>query len=174
MEEKWLPIPGFISYAVSNRGRVYNANTKTYSSLSESTGGSVKVNLQGGRQYHTRSVKKLVAEAFLPPHPEPHFDTAMLLDGDPWNLSVENMVWRPRWYVMQWSKQWALPYEHRSQYLSGRVYNATRGIRYDCILDAGCSDGVLWAHILNAIVYSDPVVAMNYIYEWADPEEVIR
>lgn len=159
-------VQGFTNYVVSDHGRVINTTTLKDCSMSTATGGDVRVNLMGPHQMHTRSVKKIVAQAWVPKPDEVTFDTAMILNGDRWDLRSENIVWRPRWYVMKWAQQWDLRQEVLREYTGRRVWNATRGFVYDSIVEAGIADGVLWEHILNAIEEADPVILMHYDYQW--------
>lgn len=165
----WVQIHGFSNYSVSDEGEVFNHNTDHFCSQSPGTGGGVRVNLMDDRGVpHTRSVKTLVAKAFLEPSENPAFETSMILNGDPWDIRPENLVWRPRWYVMKWAQQWDRKQPSPESYMGDRVYNQTKGIIYENIHRAGIADGVLWEHIEESIKYADPVLMLGYVYYWAD------
>ncbi len=160
-------IEGFGKYAISEMGEVLNLETGYHLARSQATGGDVRVNLADGKgDNHTRSVKGLVAKAFLPESPEPSFDTVILLDGDRWNLTPRNMARRPRWYAMKYAQQW---YQGGfSHHMGPRVRNMTRGRQYPNVYEAGMADGVLWDHIKESADFGEPVQVLNYMYEWSN------
>jgi hypothetical protein len=72
---------------------------------SKNTQGVIKVGLMGmdGKQ-HTRSVKVLVAEAFVGGRDE-ICNTPIHLDLDENNCCADNLVWRPRWFAWKYTTQ---------------------------------------------------------------------
>lgn len=163
---KWARITGFTDYEVSNQGDVYNKRADLFCSASAGTGGHLRVNLSGYRQMHTRSVARLVADAFVPKHEQEGFNTPMHLDADHSNCRADNLVWRPRWYVMKWTQEWESGILRNGDFTHNGVHNLTRGRRYASILQAAQTDGVLPSHILEACQYLEPVMMLNYIYEF--------
>jgi NUMOD4 motif len=112
MEEYWREIENFPDYSVSNRGRVRTDKTGRILALSVNQYGLLQVGLmRDGIQYH-RSVPLLVAKAFII-QPTGPFDTPINLDGDRHNNSVENLVWRPRWFAIKYNRQFKYPYPNR-------------------------------------------------------------
>ena len=110
MEEKWRSIRGFPKYSVSNlgeirrdqSGRILNQNANQY--------GAVFVGLMRGHKQYHRSVPLIVAKAFIP---RPlAFDTPINLDGDRFNNRVDNLLWRPRWFAVQYNRQFNVPYDN--------------------------------------------------------------
>lgn len=109
MEERWRPIRHFPSYSVSDLGQIRNDNTGRILSQSYNQNHVPQVGLmRDGKQFH-RSVPKLVALAFIP-HPLGPFDTPINLDGDRANNRVENLMWRPRWFAVEYNRQFRIPY----------------------------------------------------------------
>ena len=104
-ERVWCPIEEFPNYEVSNDGIVANAETGRHLVTSKTQAGQIKVGLtdpKGVRR--TRLVKHLVARAFVPGESD-IYDTPINLDGDQSNNHFTNLVWRPRWFALQWARQ---------------------------------------------------------------------
>lgn len=100
MQEEWLPVENFPDYVVSNFGYVQNAMTGRFMSRSPVQHGTMTVAMmRNGRQYR-RSVSGLVAQTFLELPPRDDFNTPTHLDGDRNNCRVDNLVWRPRWFAI--------------------------------------------------------------------------
>ena len=109
MDEEWKTIQNFEDYSISSSGRVRSEKSGRILALNQNQYGIVYVGLfRSGIQYH-RSVSLLVAKAFLPVKFEA-FDTPINLNGDRWDNSVENLVWRPRWFAVRYNHQFRSPY----------------------------------------------------------------
>jgi hypothetical protein len=110
--ENWQPIELFELYDVSDHGRI--RSNRTYAerilSLTPNQYGVVQVGLMRDGVQHHRSVPLLVAKAFLP-YVGGAFDTPINLDGDRENNHVANLMWRPRWFAIQYNRQFRHPYE---------------------------------------------------------------
>lgn len=101
----WAIISEFPDYSVSDTGQVRNDETGRVLALTRNQHGIIQVGLMRDNRQHKRSVTLLVARAFLPePTPET-FDTPINLDGDRSNNSVDNLMWRPRWFAVRYHKQ---------------------------------------------------------------------
>lgn len=102
--EDWIELPDFPGYSVSSEGRVINNDTERVMALSKNQYDVVYVGLMdNGQQYH-RSVALLVATHFVSKQ-LPAFDTPINLDGDRSNNEARNLVWRPRWFAVQYNRQ---------------------------------------------------------------------
>ena len=51
-----------------------------------------------------RALSRIVAKAFLEPT-VPVFDTPINLNGDRWDCAADNLMWRPRWFAIQYHHQ---------------------------------------------------------------------
>src|SRR4051794_7454759 len=93
IEELWKVIPEFPIYSVSSFGRLYNNRTQRYLHPTKNNYGHLKVNLSldGTSERFTRSVAKLVGEAFIK-KPDPRCDFIVLLDGDFDHVAAANIV----------------------------------------------------------------------------------
>lgn len=106
MQEEWLPVEGFDDYVVSNYGYVKNALTDRVLSSSPVQYGMLTVAMvKDGKQYR-RSISGLVARAFLPDPAREDFNTPIHLDGDRQNCRVDNLLWRPRWFAVNYHLEW--------------------------------------------------------------------
>ena len=92
IDEIWIPIQGFPSYEVSNKGRVKNKKSgillKAYVRRLYKT---VSLRKPGEKTSTTLHIHRLVAKAFIPnPH---NFPQVNHIDGDKLNNNVENLEW---------------------------------------------------------------------------------
>jgi hypothetical protein len=111
MVEQWKQVRGFPKYSVSNFGEIrYDARGRILVPW-ENQYGVVCVGLMKEGKQHHRSVPKIVATAFIP-HRFGAFDTPINLDGDRHNNHVDNLTWRPRWFAVQYNRQFRVPYPH--------------------------------------------------------------
>lgn len=101
----WAPIEEFPGYSISESGRVRNDETQRYLALTRNQQGIIQVGLSKDGVQYKRGVALLVAKAFLPPPVPNSFDSIINLDGDRSNNDYTNLMWRPRWFAIQYHKQ---------------------------------------------------------------------
>lgn len=156
MREEWRQIPGFPTYEVSELGRVVDTNNDILIAISYTNQGAAKVNLRHGNRQVTRSVKRLVAEAFV--HGETMaFDTPIHLDGDQENCSAQNLMWRPRYFAWHYTRQFN---NFLDVYNMGPILElSARGEvleAYSSIEEASVINGLLMHEIWEALHQLDP------------------
>ena len=155
MELQWVTVPDFPNYLISSEGDVLNKTSGRTLSKSRTKEGAVKVGLVHpitGTQ-HTRSVKVLVADNFVPGKNE-IFDTAIHLDGNEDHNSVDNLVWRPRWFAWKYTNQ----FSHVTELDHiGPLRDIDTDIRYYDIYQAAISNGLLFTDIRRAIAMKESV-----------------
>lgn len=163
-EEQWATIPEFTSYDISNFGRIYNHMNRRFMKTSDTGFGHVKITLKSdwSSDRYTRSVAQLVAEAFVMP-PNILCDQVMALDGNHHNVEAENLVWRPRWFVWKYSRQ--LKEMQPIYYQNLAVMNTVTGITYNSIVDAGMTEGLLFADIWRSTYKGNPVFPHGSVFE---------
>jgi len=179
--EHWVPMRRFRTYEISNLGRIANRRTDVVISPSTTMQGDLKVNLYQdlGRKNtrpFTRSVKVLVAEHFvpLPEQVGPHaFDTPIQLDGDQLNCRASNLMWRPRWFAINWKLELDRirnDPEHWDFYNNGPIVEIDRhGIicaAYHNILEVATKNGYLPSTIWKSINTGSTVFPDMKVYEF--------
>jgi hypothetical protein len=141
-------IPEFPNYDVTVDGRVFNSQTGREMTLSPTMQGELTVGLvKDGIQYR-RSVKVLVARAFVDGE-TPIFNTPILLDLDKHNLDSANIRWRPRWFAWKYVRQFA---EIQDWYGNGPIYDPDNEIQYFSIQDCAVTHGFLCEDIHESLL----------------------
>ncbi len=106
-----------------------------------------------------------MAQAFVP-SPNVLCDQVVLLDGTLTNVMAENLVWRPQWYAWKYARQCKI--EQPRHYWNLAVENIDTGVRYQSIIEAGISEGLLFDSIWRSTYSGDPVYPNNHIFEIAE------
>jgi hypothetical protein len=145
-EELWRVIPDFPDYMISSYGNVFNRKLNTIVVPSLNQYNDVKITLRRDRESKTVLVRNLVAREFIPNDRE-FFQTVVHIDGNHKNVSVNNLVWRPRWFAWKYSHQFT-EIDMFPQYHTIPVHNLANGMNYDSIVDAGMADVVLFKDVL--------------------------
>ena len=116
---EWAEIDEFPGYNVSEYGNVFGPNHDAPLTQTLNQQGIPTVGLVRDHRQHRRSVPVLVANAFLPDPPRSDFITPIQLDGDRLNCCADNLLWRPRWFAIQYHRErrqdpfpnWRKPFE---------------------------------------------------------------
>ena len=161
MDEEWVPLEEFPEYAITNFGTVTNIATRRDIQQSTTMQGGVKVGLMKEGKQYTRSVKVLVAETFVPGKTS-IFDTAVHRDGNQFNNSADNLIWRPRWFAIQYSRQFT---EITKLDLRGPIIETNTRKEYRDIADAAMDNGVLFKAVFKAVYYDIPTFPTNQMFE---------
>lgn len=160
LEEVFRPIEEFPDYDITNFGRVFNGHSGREMVLSPTLSGDLTVGLMKfGRQYR-RSVKVLVARAFVEGE-DAIANTPIQLDGNRENLRADNIVWRPRWLAWEYSRQFTNPPEWVND---GPVAEQYSGKLYHSIFDAAIATGQLYRDIRRSMYNGRPVFPTGEIY----------
>lgn len=164
VEEEWGIIPEFPNYMISSKGRIYNRRYDLEMRVSKNNFGHLKITLtdeETGERYD-RSVVKLVAETFCEP-PNSLCDRIVVLDGDLTHAFAENLVWRPRSFAWQYSRQ--LKEDQPRHYHNLRIMNKQTGVRYSSVIQTGMTEGLLFDDIWRSTYTGDVVFPHSYSYE---------
>lgn len=164
MVEEWLEIEDFPSYSVSNTGFVRNDHTgRKLSTLLTQRG--AYVGLFRNMVQYNRSVKRLVANSFLPlpdlPHHRETFTTPIVLDGDYLNNDVRNLMWRPRWFAMQYCQQLRKNWTDTDE-----IIEIETGRRFLNTIEAATTYGLLPLDILAWTLNYDYWIKKNVAGVW--------
>jgi hypothetical protein len=84
---------------------------------------------------------------FLDP-PTEIFDTPIQLDGDPLNCSVDNLMWRPRWYAVRYKNQFK---EQHTTPINKPVHAINEGEKFPNSLAAACRYGLLEEEVVSSV-----------------------
>lgn len=159
--EDWREIEGFPDYAVNQFGEVGNMKSGMIRKLSTNRQGIVKVSLyRHGKELHTRSVAVLVAENFVEGQTE-IFNTPIHLDGEKSNCAAFNLMWRPRWYAIQYHRQFYIDAFHAK---TPALVEINTGQEYDNIKDACTHLGLFYNDVYKSYVseVETPVVRYEF------------
>lgn len=162
MDERWVLIEGFTDYQVSESGLVMNRNTGRILRPTINQTGVVKIGLmQDGRQA-CKSVRLLVARAFVGGYSKIN-DTPLALDCDPQNNHYKNLVWRPRWFVWAYMKQFETP-ERR------QTIHDSDGRMYPSLHQAAREHGILIVDLWDSISSGKKVYPINQVFTMGAPK----
>lgn len=153
-------IPEFPRYEVTNYGRVFNRDTGREMVLCQNQFGIVTVGLMmdveydvdgsysHGYEQRTRSVKSLVARAFVPGETD-KFNTPIQLDGNRENVRADNIMWRPRWFAIRYTRQM---YNIQDWFFHGPVTDITNNVDYEDYFQAATTNGLLCKDIRLSVL----------------------
>jgi hypothetical protein len=167
---KWREIEGFPEYAISDEGEIANIRTDMPRRTSVNQNGIVKITLYRGRELHTRSVAVLVAEAFVDGQSD-LFNTPIHLDGDRNNCRADNLMWRPRWFAVQYHRQFDSEEFHR---MDVHIWEVNTGDEYYSVKEACMKLGLYYNHVYRSYVNEMPVPLTGHEFRVASYEEAIR
>lgn len=140
--EDWRKIESFKDYSVSNLGRVKNDVTGRVLAVVRDRNGSTSVGLFKDRHLHRRSLSLLVATAFLKEPRERSFNCPINLDGNRSNNQVDNLMWRPRWFAIKYTRQFHDEWSHYPDYIYP-VEEVNTKQRFDSCWEASTTQGIL-------------------------------
>jgi len=152
--ERWVDIPGFPLYAVSDMGRVMNKHSDHIKIATLNQAGIPNVLLVADGEQHRRSVAVLVAHAFLDEPPMLWNATPINLDGDRTNNAADNLEWRPRWFATRYHQQ----FRRGAAYgFTGGVQHIQTGEIFEDVRDAALKFGLLEDDIIISAHTNTPV-----------------
>lgn len=152
MLEEWAQIDNAPGYLISTFGVVCNTRNGEVVAQSLTQQGDLKVNMFYNNRRHTRSVRSLMANAFLIPYNR-HCNTVIVLDGDQNNMRLDNLTLRPRWFAWQYSAQLKREWPH--WYHDLPLQDQETGSCFANIIEAGITEGLLFSDIWRS--YQDHV-----------------
>lgn len=148
----WEPVAGFPGYSVNPLGQVRKDDTGRVLHTRLNQYGVPYVGMMRGWDQCNRSLPRLVARAFLPT-PSHIFDTPIQLDGDPRNCRADNLMWRPRWYAVQYKRQFEEPYENP---INEPVHAIHERERFPNSFAAACRYGLLEREVVLSVMNRTP------------------
>lgn len=154
---EWIRIEEFPDYLINRSGEIMNEWTNRILNHRLNKEGFPMVNLMGPDKQYTRGVARLLAKAHMEPHPLPAFDSLIHLDGDRGNITLDNLMWRPRWFVMQYHKQFDNP-----RRIEVPVYLVDTDEVFDNIMEACVKYGLLEKRVYLAMLNRELVWPLSY------------
>lgn len=159
--ERWSELDEFPDYAVSDLGAIHNIRSGMPRKTSTNQQGIVKISLYQGRELITRSVAVMVAEAFVDGQSD-LFNTPIHLDGDRENCRADNLMWRPRWFAVQYHRQFQSPEFHESDV---RIMDVETGEQFDCVKDCCMAYGLYYNDVYRSYIHDRPVPLTGQVFE---------
>ena len=160
----WFPIDGFPAYDVNPLGEIRHARLDRLVLPIMNRSYSVYVCLWRDGQHVKRSLASLVARMFLDPPPDEHFDTPINLDGDRFNCAVENLAWRPRWFSIQYHRQFREPPVAR---IEGPLRSRDTREVFFSSMEAATAHGLLEHEVVLSVYQGSPVFPTYELFEYA-------
>lgn len=161
MTDRWVELDEFPDYAVSEFGDVANIKTGMPRKLSINQQGNVKISIYRGRELYTRSVAVLVAEAFVPGKTE-FFNTPIHLDGDKRNCRADNFMWRPRWFAVQYHRQFFMPAFHQA---TVPIIEVNSGQTFDSVKEACVTLGLYHDDVYRSFTHGEELMLTRHMFE---------
>lgn len=153
----WRTLEEFPDYSVNQFGEIANAKTGMPRKTSINQQGIVKISLYIGRELITRSVAVLVADAFCEGKTD-LFNTPIHLDGDRENCRADNLMWRPRWFAVQYHRQFESDVFHQ---MDVHIVDVETGKEYYSVKDACIDQGLYYNDVYRSYVHGEPTRFMR-------------
>jgi hypothetical protein len=163
-EDDWVPVKNFPGYSVNPLGQVRKDSTGRFLHTRLNQYGVPYVGLMREWRQCIRSLPLLVATAFLP-SPSEIFDTPINIDGDRTNCSVDNLMWRPRWYAVYYVNQFKERYEN---YIDVPVKAIETEEIFPDSLSAACRYGLLEREVVLSVLNRTPTWPTYQMFELAE------
>lgn len=161
---EWVPVKNFPGYSVNPRGQVRKDSTGRILHTRLNQYGVPYVGLMREWRQYNRSLPLLVATAYLQPSSD-IFDTPINLDGDRTNCSVDNLMWRPRWYAVLYAQQFRERYVNPVE-APVRALDTKEVFRDS--LAAACRYGLLEREVVLSVLNKIPTWPTYQIFELAE------
>jgi hypothetical protein len=153
VKELWAELEDFPDYTVSSLGEIANMKSGMPRKTSINQQGIVKISLYRGRELITRSVAVLVATAFVEGQ-DPLFNTPIHLDGDRENCRADNLMWRPRWFAVQYHRQFLDRAFHEA---AVHFEDVATGREYHSVKEACMAHGLYHVDVYNSFAHETHV-----------------
>lgn len=102
---EWIQIEEFPDYEVSELGEIRNIHTQHVNGTYNNGSNVLQVSMRRNGRPYIRAVHRVVAEAFIAPHPEDGHFVPWHEDRDWQNCAADNLVWKPLWWASRFARQ---------------------------------------------------------------------
>lgn len=159
-------IPGFPEYQVSPTGDVLNLRTGKFMALSKTMQGDLKVTIVNEEERVTRSIRVLVAEAYVdPPESGTPSDTVIVLNNNKTDIRPDNLAWRPEWFAQRYARQFKASYP--DYYYNRPILNEKTNVRYSSILECCMKEGLLFDDVSRSCKVGGRIFPSGASYQFA-------
>lgn len=156
----WQVVKEFPRYSISDEGRIRVDDTLSLKRPSKTARGHLIVGLNKDGVRSTRSLAKLVCEAFVQ-KPNEYFDTTIHLDGDLSNCCAENLMWRPKWFADKYRRQFTF-----DRIRHAPIRNRVTGEVFEDVWPMAISRGLLYMDVIVAAQNGSHVFPSMEFYDW--------
>ena len=102
--KEWRDIEGFPGMLIDEDGAVLNDWSCKILTPRTNRQGILMIGMMREGRQQIRSVALLVAHAFLDPPKNDAYNSVIHLNGDKEDCRAINLMWRPRWYVVEYHR----------------------------------------------------------------------
>lgn len=159
----WSTIPDFPRYSVHESGLIRNDWTERILRQTQMSDGRLKVGLVNNGVQYSRSVSRLVSQAFVPNVDPYRSDTPIHLDGDLSMCAAYNLSWRPRWFAKVHTRQFRLDKPDTPP-----ILNLDTEEVYSGVWELVKKYGLLRVDVLQAIGRDWPVYPLMQRFDWCE------
>lgn len=165
--DDWREIDGFPGYSVNPLGEIINNGRGNIITASLNNFGIPRVTLRDyDNKARQKSLSTIVAETFLEPPPDWRWNTVLHKNGDQTDCGVYNLLWRPRWHVIRFHKQFDQdPPGWDTKYPFVEV---DTNVVYDRIREACETDGHYHFDVRMSCLNKAPVPFTGQQYRWLE------
>lgn len=103
--KEWRQVEEFPDYEVSELGEIRNIQTQHHNGTYNNGSDVLQVSMRRAGRPYIRAVHRVVAEAFLDPHPEGGRFVPFHIDRDWMNCAADNLQWKPLWWAARIARQ---------------------------------------------------------------------
>jgi hypothetical protein len=166
VREQWLALDEFPNYAVNRQGEIINLTNGAVLRPRPNQRGVLMIGLVEDGIQKMRSVALLVAKKFLDPPEEDWFDTVLHRDGQKANCHADNLLWRPRWFVIEYHRQFDRYTDYKKwkapliELKTGKTFSNPREASYEF--------GVLEKEVIQDLHRNDGVYPGGLQFRYAD------
>lgn len=162
---RWETLEEFPDYAVSDQGEIVNIKTKVSRKISINQHGIAKISLyQDSNRLITRSLAILVADVFVQGKTD-FFNTPMHLDGDRLNCRADNLMWRPRWFVVRYHRQFDSEEFHASDV---HIEEINSGMEFYSVKQACMDLGLYYNDVYRSYIHGEPIALTGEEFRLVD------
>jgi hypothetical protein len=161
--EGWAWIPEFPLYQVSTHGQVRRGEDGHPVGVHLNQQDVAYVSLMRDDEQFHRGLARLVALAFIPKNIDT-FDTPINLNGDRRNCDVSNLMWRPRWFAIQYHMQ----FKRRGISIDVPLRDMESGDVYNNSWDVATTFGLLEKDVVGSVENYTVVWPTYQRFQFAD------